>query len=154
LFLALSTHDRYTSISGVVLGVLALLVLVSRPRVIRPDLRLLREVVRSECQDAGLRSSAAAMQYEISSPGDSAVGPVTAVPSDLLFTLLTLAVSGRQVRARVTGGSEFLYVTGLRRDGESLMVGLSASATASATDSWYDLGAITELDTDIEGQVK
>jgi hypothetical protein len=52
LLLAAATHTAEAAFSGVALGAFGLLVVVSRPRVIRPDLRLLLEAIRNEWSDA------------------------------------------------------------------------------------------------------
>jgi hypothetical protein len=51
LFLDRATHTRDIVLSGVVLAVLGLLILVSRPRIIRPDLRLLLKVAQAEAMN-------------------------------------------------------------------------------------------------------
>ena len=85
-------------------------------------------------------------------------GPVTAAApaaastawsGDLGISLLALATSGTQVRARVkdSDGAEF-YVTGVRYKNGSLKVRLTAQAVEpSDAGSWYDVSAIDEFDT-------
>ena len=88
-------------------------------------------------------------------PGAEAViAPAPAAPpaawsGDLSISLLALATSGTQVRARVkdSDGAEF-YVTGVRYRNDSLKVRLTAQAVdPSDTGSWYDVSAIDEFDT-------
>jgi hypothetical protein len=52
LVLAAVTHTPEVAFSGVAVGAFGLLTVVSRPRVIRPDLHLLLEVIRNERSDA------------------------------------------------------------------------------------------------------
>jgi hypothetical protein len=89
------------------------------------------------------------------SPGAEAVtAPVPAAPptawtGDLPISLLALATSGTQVRARLkdSDGAE-LYVTGVRYKNSSLKVRLTAQAVEpSEAGSWYDVSAIDEFDT-------
>jgi len=88
-------------------------------------------------------------------PGAGAVtAPVpaalpTAWAGDLPISLLALATSGTQVRARLkdSDGAE-LYVTGVRYKNSSLKVRLTAQAVEpSEAGSWYDVSAIDEFDT-------
>jgi hypothetical protein len=74
--------------------------------------------------------------------------PTTAWSGDLPITLLALATSGTQVRARVKDTDEELYLTGVRYKSGSLKVRLTAGAAEpSAVGSWYDVDAIDEFDT-------
>jgi hypothetical protein len=88
-------------------------------------------------------------------PGAEAVtAPAPAAPpaawsGDLPISLLALATSGTQVRARLkdSDGAE-LYVTGVRYKNGSLKVRLTAQAVdPSEAGSWYDVSAIDEFDT-------
>jgi hypothetical protein len=75
--------------------------------------------------------------------------PPTAWAGDLPISLLALATSGTQVRARLkdSDGAE-LYVTGVRYKNSSLKVRLTAQAVEpSEAGSWYDVSAIDEFDT-------
>jgi hypothetical protein len=75
--------------------------------------------------------------------------PPTAWTGDLPISLLALATSGTQVRARLkdSDGAE-LYVTGVRYKNSSLKVRLTAQAVEpSEAGSWYDVSAIDEFDT-------
>jgi hypothetical protein len=77
------------------------------------------------------------------------VAPPTAWTGDLPISLLALATSGTQVRARLkdSDGAE-LYVTGVRYKNSSLKVRLTAQAVEpSEAGSWYDVSAIDEFDT-------
>jgi hypothetical protein len=101
---------------------------------------------------AGIAPAVAAPQP---GPGAEAVtasapaAPPTAWAGDLPISLLALATSGTQVRARVkdSDGTE-LYVTGVRYKNSSLKVRLTAQAVEpSEAGSWYDVSAIDEFDT-------
>ena len=84
----------------------------------------------------------------IAGPGAPAAPP-TAWAGDLPISLLALATSGTQVRARLkdSDGAE-LYVTGVRYKNSSLKVRLTAQAVEpSEAGSWYDVSAIDEFDT-------
>ena len=75
--------------------------------------------------------------------------PPAAWTGDLPISLLALATSGTQVRARLkdSDGAE-LYVTGVRYKNSSLKVRLTAQAVEpSEAGSWYDVSAIDEFDT-------
>jgi hypothetical protein len=71
----------------------------------------------------------------------------TAWSGDLPITLLALATSGTQVRARVKDTDEELYLTGVRYKSGSLKLRLTAGAAEpSEVGSWYDVDAIDEFD--------
>ncbi|MGH3153969.1 MAG: hypothetical protein ACRDOB_25010 [Streptosporangiaceae bacterium] len=97
---------------------------------------------------AAVAAPQAASQTEaVTAPAPAA--PPAAWSGDLPISVLALATSGTQVRARVkdSDGDE-LYVTGVRYKNGSLKVRLTAQAVEpSEVGSWYDVSAIDEFDT-------
>jgi hypothetical protein len=68
--------------------------------------------------------------------------------SELSISLLAVAVSGRQVRARIKQTDESLYITGIRYESGNLRVRMSPAAT-DAAGSWHDLDEIDEFNTTV-----
>ena len=66
--------------------------------------------------------------------------------NDFSISLLAVAASGRQVRARIKQTDELLYITGVRYESGNLRVRMSHKST-SDTGSWHDLAEVDEFNT-------
>lgn len=66
--------------------------------------------------------------------------------SELSVSLLAVAASGRQVRARIQQDDESLYITGIRYESGNLRVRMSPTSN-SDTGSWHNLAEIDEFNT-------
>jgi hypothetical protein len=104
---------------------------------------------QTPAQAAGLTPAQAAAQTPAQAAAQTpAQAAATAWSGDLPITLLALATSGTQVRARLKDTDEELYLTGVRYKSGSLKVRLTAGAAEpSAVGSWYEVDAIDEFDT-------